>query len=848
MKICLYLLFSILPLTTLAQTQIVGTIVDNYGEPLMGAIVQLKQRDTDKMIRFGKTDSKGVFSLEATADCYLEVSMLGFRKTRIEKPLAEKSLRIVIQEEAISLREVTIKANKVHEHGDTLTYNIATFADQNDRSIGDVLARLPGFEVNKQNGQIMYEGKPISRFYIEGVDMLGGKYGIATNTLPQSDVGSVQVMRNHQPIRVLEDFSYTDDAAVNIRIKEGAKSHWMTSFNGGIGDSHDSNLWSFEGFGLRLKSNFQTMVTYKTNNIGQNVSKETSNLFSPDDMEPLNSYIKLNSPTTSGLAEGRTLFNRSHAVTVNTMKRLDESSQVNVRIIYNNDRQTGQGERLTEYFLPSGTRSIDNRKNYLQKDNKLYGLVKYEKNSPICYLKNTLSGDFNWSRQWLNEMGVVNHYQFARKPEYDIKDNLYIIRKYGNSLLSFYSNNRIVSRPQSLTVDSLYQYTSQQQYSTNTYAMGGAKLGRLNLSLKAGINAVLHELESNALGLPDTLGVMAGNSRFTLARFYVEPKLSYKTGDINFEFAPITEYIYEKYCDDKAHSQISFSPDFSIRWYVTPNLRLSIGGNSSVLPLDASRFYRVLILQDYQYINRGWTGYRHNHTQSIRGSIAYNDALRAFHSLFSVSRSFTTLPYTVSRQFVGDYIIISGTEQETKSDLWQANLIASKGINLWNGVVNLRAFYVNNHSTMLQNDHLTEYTSQTLNVRTGIDFSFWKDMHLRYGVSFSDNQMKMKQLGTTSDLSNWKHDLSIIVPVHSLTFDLTGEYYRNSITDGQHKNFFLTDVRTSFKSRHADITLSLCNLLNLDTYSYAITSDLIRSISTNHIRGREIILSIFYKM
>ena len=106
------------------------------------------------MIRFGKTDNKGSFSIEANANSYLEVSMLGFKKQRINNLSEKKPLQIVMQEEAVALKEVTVKASKVREHGDTLTYNVATFADQNDRNIGDVLARIPGFEVNKQNGQI----------------------------------------------------------------------------------------------------------------------------------------------------------------------------------------------------------------------------------------------------------------------------------------------------------------------------------------------------------------------------------------------------------------------------------------------------------------------------------------------------------------------------------------------------------------------------------------------------------------------------------------------------------------------------------------------------------------------
>ena len=329
MKRCLIILLCcFLPLVAMAQMRITGTVTDKNGDPLTGAIIQVRSNGTNKMLRFGKTDSKGSFSIETNADSYLEVSMLGFKKQRIDNLSNEKPLRIVMQEENIILKEVTVKASKVREHGDTLTYNVATFADQNDRNIGDVLARIPGFEVNKQNGQIKYEGKPISKFYIEGLDMLGDKYGIATNSLPQVDVGSVQVMRNHQPIRVLEDFTYTDEAAVNIRMKEGAKSHWVTSFNGGAGISSHSGLWKFEGFGLRLKSDFQTMLTYKTNNTGQDTSKETTSLFNFDDLESQGDYIQLSPPTTPNLAENRTLFNRSHAVTLNTLKRFNESSQM----------------------------------------------------------------------------------------------------------------------------------------------------------------------------------------------------------------------------------------------------------------------------------------------------------------------------------------------------------------------------------------------------------------------------------------------------------------------------------------------------------------------------------------
>ena len=117
-----------------------------------------------------------------------------------------------------------MKAKPVRLSGDTIKYLLNTYAKPEDRTLADVLSRVPGFEVNKENGAIRYEGKSISNFYIEGMDMMGGKYGVATKSLPKDDVATVEVMKHHHPIRVLDDFTYSDDNALNIRMKNGAKA------------------------------------------------------------------------------------------------------------------------------------------------------------------------------------------------------------------------------------------------------------------------------------------------------------------------------------------------------------------------------------------------------------------------------------------------------------------------------------------------------------------------------------------------------------------------------------------------------------------------------------------------
>lgn len=113
------------------------------------------------------------------------------------------SLSVQLEPGTTLLKEVTVKADRIREQGDTITYNVGSFAQQQDRSISDVLKRMPGINV-EQSGKIQYQGGVINKFYIEGSDLLGGKYGIATNGISHEDVGAAEVMENHQPMQVFQ--------------------------------------------------------------------------------------------------------------------------------------------------------------------------------------------------------------------------------------------------------------------------------------------------------------------------------------------------------------------------------------------------------------------------------------------------------------------------------------------------------------------------------------------------------------------------------------------------------------------------------------------------------------------
>lgn len=120
------------------------------------------------------------------------------------------------------MKDVVIKAPRITTQGDTINYRVSAFQQQNDLSIGQVLKRLPGITVS-DIGQISYKGVPIKNFYIEGLDLMKGKYGIATNNIDPNSISTVQIMENHQDIKALKDLKPEERASINLKLKNGVK-------------------------------------------------------------------------------------------------------------------------------------------------------------------------------------------------------------------------------------------------------------------------------------------------------------------------------------------------------------------------------------------------------------------------------------------------------------------------------------------------------------------------------------------------------------------------------------------------------------------------------------------------
>ncbi|MDE5772835.1 MAG: hypothetical protein K2H86_00070, partial [Muribaculaceae bacterium] len=382
----------------------------------------------------------------------------------------------------------------IRENGATVIYSVGAFAEKQDRSIGDVLSRMPGIDVS-QSGKIQYQGTDINKFYIEGSDLLGGKYGIATKGIDHEDVSQVEVLENHQSMQVLRGLSFSDQAAINLKLKSKSKAALLVHGDLGAGYSVQPRglVVNANIFAMIVRGEYQNITTLKGNNIGTNISDELTDFTISVPEEILKPYIALSLPSTPNLQQKRSYFNRSWYISTNNLWKTRKGNDIKAQMDYSSTRLEGYSKSTTTYFLEGGNTMIVEDKSALSHSNELNGRFTYEANKKTYFLNNTMSASLGWNDMSLTTGGTLPNRQTTDTPDYSVTNNLKLIKRYGsNRLVTFYSINKWQSMPEKLTVNpdggnNYGEKISQHSFYTDERVSIGFILNGTTLSLETGV-------------------------------------------------------------------------------------------------------------------------------------------------------------------------------------------------------------------------------------------------------------------------------------------------------------------------------------------------------------------------
>ena len=226
-RIYLFLLF--FTIVSFSQTHtITGIVSDDLNKPLESANVIAKPLQEKASLKFAIADNKGRYRLDLDKEVKYEitVSYIGFVEEVFIleadaviathdfklKPTGEQLKEIVIKHE---FKPIVIKK-------DTMTFDVKSFANGNERKMKEILEKLPGVEVDK-NGGVTVQGKKVTKMLVEGKSFFGGGSNLAVENIPADALDKIEVIDNFNEVGFLKQVSDSDDLAMNVKLKANKK-------------------------------------------------------------------------------------------------------------------------------------------------------------------------------------------------------------------------------------------------------------------------------------------------------------------------------------------------------------------------------------------------------------------------------------------------------------------------------------------------------------------------------------------------------------------------------------------------------------------------------------------------
>ena len=853
-KLTISFVLFIVPLITMAQTNVSGNVVDaESNEPLVGASIIIKD-DNGKIIKFTTTKDDGTYTLQLSSakNGILEVVMMGYKKQSIPLVGVVLPLTVYLEPGLISLKEVVVKADPIREQGDTVSYLVGSFAQKQDRSIGDVLRRMPGIDVAK-NGKIQYQGEDINKFYIEGSDLLGGRYGIATNGISHEDVGAIEVMENHQPMQVLSGITFSDKAAINLKLKNKAKAAWTFHGDAGGGWSWqpEGAIWDGELFAMSVMPSFQNMTTFRTNNTGENLSSSSTDFFASRRETSLSRYVGAALPGVPSLSDKRTLFNRSFLISTNNLLKL-KNGELKANIDYSFNRVSAQATNITTYFLEGGNRVVTEQRDGSEHTHSLSGKFIYELNQKTAFINNTLQANIDWNDFCLRTDGTLPNTQSVELPNYYITNKFKLIKRFnGKHLVTFQSVNEWESLPQTLNIDMNGQLFSQNisdhAFYTHESAAYVFNIKGITLSLEGGIKGYVRSMDSQLPEIPQVLPGLTDNVVNTnYLAMYATPKFEYWMNRVNISLNLPLSYVHYNF--DKAianHNEGYFSPSLSFNW--KPNNRFSgtIRGGLGRSPMSLNLIHPGLIMTNYRTLKAGLEHFYNSSSQNLSANLSYKHSRYGLFANGMVLHSWTHVPYTMAQQLYGDYVVYSYADAKNDSKMLLAMGNIGKTLDFMRGSCNVNGSFRRNESHLFSQSQIVNSVSTGWSVGGKINGNPCHWFSFDYHIDYSDNLLTMNGK-SEAWLSTLENVLSItFIPHSKWQWTISGEHYCNELSEHNYKNVVMLDTKLTYQlNKKIELAASLTNILDKRSYNYITYSELTSFESQRQLRGRQLLFSI----
>ena len=834
MKNLLLYLIIFVSLSGKAQT-FTGRVVAASGTPLAATSVVAKGAG-GSVVAFARANADGLFTLtipQGKQAQEIEFNMMGFGKKVVQIKDFKNGQTIRLSEKAVALREVKVRPQKIRSNGDTLTYSVSAFRQGQDRSIADVIAKMPGLEV-KPNGTIQYQGKAINKFYIEGMDLLGGKYAQASENLSPDKIKSVQVFENHQPVKALKDVQFSEQAALNLVLKDDAKNVWQGIVDVATGASLQGDtewLRDVRILEMVFGRHRQSISMYKTNNTGKDIEHEVADLSRFDKTAHTESGILHNiSLGAPSLDAKRSKFNDTHIVATNWLFKTKKDDDLKLQFTGLYDRSRQQQERQTIY-LDAHSAVITEAQTARSTRSEWTGELLYKANRENHYLSNTLKGyiDFNKSEGLSMLNGVPTPQRVEPRKRY-IVDNLELINKLSDgrsySITSLFSYSYLPSTL--LLSNDSTQALNQSLLYWDVYGYFQHTIKDVKFTYKAGFQTKTQQLES---GLKD---------RYSEYRPYFNPSLSYRANSLSITLSIPLSWLSRKYQEQSA-SKVLFTPHLYIKYDFSS--KFNVSGNYSYRwsPNDIADMSRLPIYTDYITQRQGSGQLEHTSGQNASLGLNYRNVATGFFGSANGSYSHSDDAVIYRSRLVGNVYTREATDYRQNSDNY--SLYANLGQSFfWMKLsISLSGRYSWNSYDLLIGDVLSRQNARngSATLRFSMKPTRWLSIEEESAYRFSHRSR-------TDALQSMEHQLKLFLLPGKWQIEWMNELYHSN-DESVSTNYF-SDLSISYRTKTYEIGLQCSNLFGTRDYRRHYTTSYTDVIVLNQLRPREFLFKVFFNI
>ena len=879
-----------------AQKTISGKVYGEDKKPLPSASVTIEEIGKNAILSYAITDSKGNYSVTFTskdAKVNVKVKAFNYKTTINQYDNATQTLNFTLEEQATEIKEVKLKTKLVTKRGDTISYDLKSFESKADRTLADVLKKMPGVEVNK-DGSILYQGEPINKFYVNGKDLMEGGYGTINNSLPKDAVQKVEIMENHQPVKILQNKVASENAAINVKLKNSVTMTGRGEASLGVAPS----LWNLKLSPMLFTPKVQWVLNYKTNNIGDQVERENQIMAFGNRFEGVrrnfseNSWLNVeNAATPTNIPVNRYLFNNVHYLSANLLTSLSKDWEFKANTSYTNNAI--DRESVVNTYNANG--NLTNRTSIANNfyTNQAKGEIIFSKNANKSFFKNTTTYNGLWNTDVAKTVNVINSDQRNKTPSNNFQNSLSAIIPWKEKLVNVMSFISYRDDKQDLFInpakyvpslqteaqnsDMIHQFLNLKTLETIHSASVGFSKNSWTFTPEVGVNyttnKLITDLNGETSGGVQNFGInYENNLKFKSLKPYAQMMANFKKGGfeanltfpVNFNNITATD----SQSLDKSLNKVTYEPRLFARYDLTSFWKISAFSGISNSFGTINDIYSGKILLSTNNLSTKDTDIQQSTSKFVGSALEYRNPLNNI--FFNVRYNFNDRSNNISyRNFLNistQQLTVKGYNLENVGNSNSIRTELGKYFPKFKTNASVGYSYSLGKSQQLQailittSDDISNFPPPTeadfQNVKSnnqGITFKFnnnyfsWLSVDYNASLSFVKSEIFGAKY-TKNTSKNFNHTLSTyLYPIKDHTIGFTWDELQFQNAGETKKNsFYDISYQYSLVQEKMDIELKVVNIANTNVFEdirFDSQLNQVRQTSVN-IRPRQVLLTV----